>query len=281
MKVAVLGNCQSLPLVQCLRTMLPDHTIVRINSNLAAPEFVKREVEKADIIVAQSVDNLGNCAENKTICLYPRFHFRPLAPDQTRVDDDEGQVLSPIGKPHSAITFFGWQQRLSIDATVELYRSETFHALGYMQLLEPALMLAREEGLRVGIADLAELYKSWLTRGRFIHIIHHPRLFVMADIARSICERLELKPTIPNPEDFLHDPMLSGPVWALYPAIAEQYGMVGGALFKAPDDRENRTKGRVIGLREFVASSFAIYDGATNPRCPATDELNFASLIPH
>lgn len=278
MRIAVLGNCQSLPLVQCLRTMLPDHVMVRLNSNLAATDILARAVEQADIVIAQTADIPGIDMTGITTCLYPRFQFRPLAPDQARVDADDGQLLSPLGKPHSALAFFGWREGLDIEATAGLFREEIFAMLGYTGLLEQTLTLAAEEGARVGIADLAGRYERWLARGRFIHIVHHPRLFVMADIARAICDRLGLRPAIPNPEDFLHDPMLAGPIWALYPDIARLYGLTGGAVFKTPDDRENKTKGRIIDLREFIAMSFAIYDAAKDPRCLATQEPEFELL---
>ncbi len=53
---------------------------------------------------------------------------------------------------------------------------------------------------------------------------------------------------------FLADPLLSGPVWPVYPHVADRLGLPGSYDFKAPG-----TPGRILDLEGFVSGAFALY----------------------
>lgn len=284
MTILVLGNCQATPMTQCLRIMLPGTAVHQQNIHLSSIEKLSEALEKADVVLTQPLvsDSLVELvgSTNKPIYLYPRISFTALQPDYVRVESDVGPVQSPLGNANSSIAFFGWINKLGVEQTVELYSEETFATLKYFDLLSASTAVMEDEGRLVGL-DLIPLVNKWLARGPFLYTINHPKLFAMADVARLVCRTMGIEPAIPNPEDYIPDPTLSGPVWPVYPEIARRFGFCGSRAFKMPDNIPAGARGKIISLSEFVALSFAAYDAVKERKlfCPTVHSPRFRALL--
>jgi hypothetical protein len=95
-----------------------------------------------------------------------------------------------------------------------------------------------------------------------MHVLNHPKLPVLGDIARRLLERDGLEPEPIEVGDYLPDELARDVVWPVYPALAEHFAVPGSTLFKG-----RARPGEVPVLHDlpaFVAASFALY--RTRPR---------------
>lgn len=166
---------------------------------------------------------------------------------------------------HSAIALFGYIQGLTVDQILGFYNPYVFSKLGYIDEWDEARKLLINEGNSVGIA-LNEAFSSWASRGCFMYSFNHPELKVVADIAAALMKKSGIEIINNNVSNFLADPLKAMPIWPIYPAIADRYGMKGDYAFKRHDPHG------VIDLRTFVENSYANYD---NYERNTLEPLNF------
>ncbi|GEP08829.1 WcbI family polysaccharide biosynthesis putative acetyltransferase [Methylobacterium gnaphalii] len=190
------------------------------------------------------------------VVVFPAFH-----PDMIYVGDIASLRLSalvhgPLGPSHSAIALFGFLEGLSIEETLGLYDGAVFERLGYHRAWDEGtahlLMAARE----VGFGLETELTR-WQRRGCFMHDSNHPKLHVLADIARRLAVEAGLGPLDLAAEDYLPDLLVEEALWPVYPAIAAHYGVKAQPLFRAKAVRGRPP--RLYNLKGFVTESFARY----------------------
>lgn len=275
MRVLVVGNCQANPLSRCLAVMAPGVQVKRLNIHQAPIEKLAYALLDADVVVSQplSKNEVGALigGSGRPIVYYPRIAFPALQPDQVRVTSKEGRLPSSVVDLHSALIFHGWRRKLSASAIHSLFCEEVFERLGYFDLVDASMKAAAKEGEATGI-DLPALIRRWLQRESFIHIVNHPKLFAISDIARHVLARLDITPTISNPEDLLVDPALSGPVWPVYPEIAARFGFRGSRSFKCKNPGEGGP-GKLLSLQEFIVASLERYERhrGSDLRCTADE----------
>ncbi|WP_078085543.1 GSCFA domain-containing protein [Microbulbifer mangrovi] len=281
-KILVLGNCQATSMSTCLRLMLPDKKVYHLNSFVSDFGSFKERVDGCDLVVSQK--NLSEPqvqylnSEKKKIFFYPRIAFPALHPDCVKVLDDGSSLPSPLAGMHSSIVFWGWKNRFSEMETRSLFNSGVFKTLGFFDKYPTSKRALLSEGESVGV-DLAPFIEGWLKQGNFLHTFNHPKLFVMADLARELCQRAGLVTKVSFPENMLSDPSLSGPVWPVYPEIADSYGFTGGREFKRADKDARGASPEVLTLEEFIAECYEIYDVADFPSCAALDRVEFKNLV--
>ena len=90
-----------------------------------------------------------------------------------------------------------------------------------------------------------------------MHGIDRPRGFVLADIAARLLREAGLPVRRVPVEAYGPDPLVDGPVWPVYPALATLYGVPGSTMFKRGQRRGEPPV--VLDLDAFVAESLALY----------------------
>ena len=91
-----------------------------------------------------------------------------------------------------------------------------------------------------------------------MHVLNHPKAFVIGDIARRLLRESGIDPEPVEVEDYLGDELARDVIWPIYPPIAETYGLTGSYLFKMKPGQGSFPV--LYDLPGFVAKSFALYD---------------------
>ncbi len=272
-RIAVIGNCQAEGVARSLRLLLPGAevetilvaglarrfgTIDRLASHLRSADHVFSHFFPEGFVPGGNVHALAERVPR--LRLFPTILFAGFHPDLVHVGDEASLRLSrlvpsPIGPYHSAIALQAFRRGLSVAATLRLYDGAVFERLGYFGLWQAGadylLRTARDVGF-----GLDREFALWCRGGVFMHVINHPRLHVLGDIARRLAREAGLDPLDIAVEAYAPDGLVSESVWPVLPAIAERYGLAGSTLFKG-DGR--RAPPRLLDLPEFVAESFALY----------------------
>src|SRR5262249_21620112 len=165
----------------------------------------------------------------------PTVFFRAFHPDTIWVSDRDGNWLpSPTGRMHSAIVVWGWRKGLGRDEIAARFESDVFARLGYTSAWQMEVDRLRDATERTDV-DFGELFLRLRSRLPFMYTVNHPRLRVLVELARPIARQLGAVPDdVEFPwEDVLADALLeSGPVWPIYPAIADSLGVTGGLIWR-------------------------------------------------
>ena len=168
-------------------------------------------------------------------------------------------LQSPLSDYNSALVLYGWMKGLSPSETVRLFCDSVYQHLNYYEYTAAS----RDHLIKLGdrcALDLRSLLDEWSARGCFSHSINHPKLFVLSSIARIALIQCELKISVRRPEDYLHDTLVDGPIWPVYPEIAARLGVTGSYDFKAPYWlKQSNRPAEMLDLEQFVERSFACY----------------------
>ena len=261
MKITVVGNCQGDSLAICLKAMNPNLDvefilITDIRNGTRTPADI---LSQSDKVFAQPhvKDDLGNDTEGK-VSYFPAVAFPAFHPDMTyvtgvRKGGEKETVHSPMVIYHSAIALFGYIHEVSIDDLCGWYNRYVFNKFGYFDVWDSARADLLAEGELAGM-PLGFLFEQWRARGNFMYSFNHPRLAVMADIARALLVREQLPIINQNVADYLDDPLRSMSIWPVYPHIAERLGLQGDLNFKSHEP------GVTYSIRQFLEVSYQLYD---------------------
>lgn len=268
--MVLLGNCQSRGLARLLRALTGNPQITwhellpEVRARLATGEL-DDTLRAAGLIFfhdwAVRDEVQARLPELAPRCrMVPGIAFAAFHPDADYVMDASGTpIMGRMGQYQSSIAFFGWTQGLSVDETLGLYNAQVYRQLGYFDYWTPS----REHLLRVGeLCDLplAKHIEEWSRRGVWMYSMNHPRLFVLADLARALMAREGIA-TLPEAELFITDDLAVGPVWPLYPELAGPLHMPGGSYeFKLPGRHDAPDQAvHFIDLRGLVEASFETF----------------------
>ncbi len=177
---------------------------------------------------------------------------------------------SPLGQYHSAIVLTAHRLGLDAERAVSLFREDVFARLGYLDRWEPAVRELSAAAEQAGFSLDRELTR-WARRGAFMHLMNHPKAFVVGDIAKRILRESGIEPAPVEVEDYLADELIHDVVWPIYPPVAAQFGLTGSYLFKAKARAGSFPV--LYDLPGFVAASYALYDGSSvaNRHCPRVE----------
>jgi hypothetical protein len=162
--------------------------------------------------------------------------------------------LSALGHYHSKISLWAYLNNIAISDTLKLFSTHTYECLGYFQKYSDAIQGLRNSILAVDL-DVTLFDEFVYHSESFMHTFNHPKLKVLSAVAQSVCLQLEITPEIIHSEiplvvrDVLFE---SGPIYPIYPEIADFFGITGTYSSRRAD-------GRVLSLKEFVEESFEIY----------------------
>jgi hypothetical protein len=273
--IAVIGNCQARGVAQAMRLLAPKSPVRYLPSGalrrehghvdgllrcLRAHDHVFSQVFPAGLIPGGDSATLR--AADPRLKLFPSVVFSAFHPDMVYAGPgaelaSASLAPSPMGLYHSAIGLFAHRLGLSARHTVGLFREEVFARLGYLDHWDPAVRELLGSAAAAGFGLEREVTR-WARRGAFMHVLNHPKAFVVGDIARRLLREDGLAPEPVEVEDYLGDELAQDVVWPVYPEVAERFGLTGSYLFKAK--RRGEAFPRLYDLDGFVATSFSMYD---------------------
>ncbi|MCJ2137640.1 WcbI family polysaccharide biosynthesis putative acetyltransferase [Methylobacterium sp. J-026] len=278
--IAVLGNCQARGVAQAMRLLAPkspvrylpmgslkrDHGHVDgLIRTLRTHDHVFSQTFPAGLIPGGDAATLR--AADPRLRLFPSIVFSAFHPDMIyagQASDLAALKLapSPLGQYHSAIALTAHRLGLAIGHTAGLFREDVFRRLGYLDHWDPAVreLVSSAEALGFGLER--ELTR-WARRGAFMHLMNHPKVHVIGDIARRLLTESGLTPEPVAIEDYLGDALTQDVIWPIYPPIAELFGLTGSYLFKSKAFKSKVLSDEfpvLYDLPGFIAASFSIYD---------------------
>lgn len=273
-RLAVLGNCQMGHMARCLQALVGGDMPTRawVTYEMLA-DWQSGKTDLAEFFadhdkvflqpwIWEAVRDRYPQLHDRVV-LYPSIGFMAYHPDlvpilikDTGAPFDDG----PTVRCNSSIVFMGWKLGLSVAETLALFRREVFERLGFFEYWESSVAALLEEGRKAEL-PLDALIGQWHARGCFMYCHMHPRVEVIADLARLLLQRHGI-PMVPgNPMQYVDDYLANGVIWPVYPEIGEALGVAGFYQFKLatyayqPDGPVH-----LLGLEEYVEQCFAAFD---------------------
>jgi hypothetical protein len=281
------GNCQSVEIGRLCQLMIPGlqiETYILDGATMGRIEggHFTESIDKADLIFihddvnAPYVDKFQYLFPSKSerIRAIPTIVFKGFQPDNEYVYYGSGHLRSgPVSGYQSALAFWGWKHSLQQDEILNLFREDVYEHLGYLDCFETSRQHLLGRGREIGF-PMEDLYQRWLGRGCFMHTINHPKLFVLADIAREILLKEGLQ-CIPDVEAYLADYLMTHGSWPVYPEIGRKLGVNGSYHFHLPGVHPS-----LMSLENFVKASLAEYSkyAKEDLDCPLLASEGFQTL---
>ncbi len=256
-RIHILGNCQAGVLADCLTALLPDADVTYspgmalggLRDIAAAHDWML--VQRSRPFVERHLD----AADHERLISWPRLTFTGYHPDAVVAQSGGGRLNGPLAYCHSALALFGWKEGLPAGKTADLFREETFEALGYFDTWERSRDALLREARSTDIA-LDDLLDAWARDGCFMHTFNHPRLRVMWDLARHMLARMGEQPRDGAQDHAVPDHLGAALSLPVYPPIAARLGIPGSYRF----ERRLRNRQEVFDLGEMIDRSYAVYD---------------------
>lgn len=257
----VVSNCQTHGLTNALSLMVP-HVDVEstdvwgLSHDLAG--WVERLPAFDQLVLSPEVRKFGlmHADDDPRTIWVPGVFFSAYHPDLCYVQVGDRMLKGPLDDYHSTIAVAAWRLGLSVPETLRHFNADTFRRVGYLDTWageRDRLLAAFDEyGL-----DIREEFLRWTRRGPFMFSINHPRIEVLAGLARLTARRAGH--AVRDVALLPHDNLTHGAVFPVYPEVAEALGLTEGAYaFKPPRRYET------LDLREYLDACFAVY--AEHPR---------------
>ena len=265
LSVAVIGNCQVGSMARCVQALLPDAHVKPISLAATVREqradAMAKVATRADLILTQEFETAGLgplmtsslAALRPDLVRYPRIVFTGFHPDINYVFDGPRAVTTPMGDYHSEILIGAFLSGVPLGRVVKLFRPLTYQRLGYFKEYARSLRRLVRDGEALGF-DFAPLAETWRAPGAFMHTINHPKIRVMASIARLALSRAGAS-VAEIDAGKLKDGLAAGPRWPVYPAIAERLEVEGSSDFVTAES----TGGEVLDIEQFATACYGLY----------------------
>ena len=282
-RIFVLANCQTGGLTACLDLLLPRDTVTGLHwlyseegkANAAAA------AADADIVVTSAPPDLRAqmAAEHgfdETKCvIIPSIHFAGFHPDLTIAYAGQTRINVLAGVPYqSAIGVWAWKRGLTARDARRLFTQRTMGALGYDRYWTKAVAETRADFAATTI-PFTDYFLPLQASGRlFMHTLNHPHIAAIAQLARGVARRLgAAEADLRQPlEDMVPDALSLGPIWPVYPGVAEALGLQPSWLWKIGDV--------LYTLDDYLEAQFRALDAADGPvTCAMADTPQFRSIL--
>lgn len=257
-QIFVVGNCQSQALSQTLALCCPQVVVPGCN----LPQFLKEPgkwlsiLAQSDFLVTlpvnlEAIDRSGFRGET---IIYPGFVFTAFHKDLTFVFDDAGAHLNgPLRVYHSKLVYSAWRAGLSQRDAARLFNADAYRVAGYFDGFSAEFDRLTKHFERHDL-DLRPSLLKWLRRGIVPYTVNHPRMAMVGDISYLLASKMNLEPIQHGivPPDYL----ANGPIFPVYPEIAEHFGLSCGSYFFKPPQIFS-----LLTLPQFIAASYQVYAG--------------------
>jgi hypothetical protein len=255
-RIGVLGNCDTGGVTYSLRALLPDSEVIPLTPPGNAAEKAAWFADlpnKAELLLVNNSVYKGSVRpllepHVAQIKRYPNSTFGAFHPDCCYVGMKPGNALiSPAY--NSAICVAGFIHRLTQRQVLNLFCDEVFDKIGYYRMWDTSVKAMQKEHSECSM-DFRPYYLKVKRLGAFMHSMNHPKIDAVIVMAKFLALELGASASMLDMPVSVADG-LAGLDWPLYPEIGEFYGLRGGYAWKF--------EGRVLGLEEFIARSFARY----------------------
>jgi hypothetical protein len=271
-RILLLGNCQVQGLARLFQAMGGDVLVTAIELSSATVEqmasgaldLARLDAENDFVFVHPHTEALAlmeqKCPPLRArLKLIPPVNFSAFQPDIVYIRDAAGTpIRGALGEYQSSLAFYGWKNGLDPEQTMQLFRRDVYRHLGFFDYETTARQFLRDLGAMTGI-DVDAMVDGWTARGCWMYSINHPRLFVLADVARAVLTGAGIVP-VPAAHEYVADDLMAGPVWPLYPELGERWGLAGSYLFKKSEGECERSMPvQMLSLAQFVQASFELF----------------------
>lgn len=260
-KILLVGNCHTKEIGKCLDLLAPDACITAIVTRPTSPidaEAVASEVRQADLVLLQKYldKDLQNTIEleiqdREKLRFFPRLVFSAFHPDFITGFVKSKRLYSGADHRNSIIILNSWIEGLSVEQTLSLFNSDSFKQFGYFDHWTFAKDFLLEQG-QLADLPLDRLFEKWKRRGVFFHTPQHPKIFVLADIARALAVREDLETIDISPEELIAD-RYDVFAWPIYPEVASLMNVKGSGYHW-------RSSQHVLNVNQMVTQSFKAYE---------------------
>jgi polysaccharide biosynthesis acetyltransferase WcbI-like protein len=265
--VAVIGNCQSWGMVDCLTALCPQTTFSRFAVNSLRNEQLRLEalpaLKQHDLILAQNFTDKRFGAfsrdalvqEFSNVTFFPQIMFGGFHPDDYCLELDGKPLKSPIGDHHSLLLAAGFRLGIPPERVINLFNAYVFARLGYFDEFELSRSVLLSHASDLGY-DLSATLDEWLATGVFMHMPHHPSIRVLSDVAKKVAAKAGIP--ITGSTNKVPDRLKQGVVLPVYPPLARRLGLTGSTSFKL-SKYEGRGRDSKLELEEFIQKSYQMY----------------------
>jgi hypothetical protein len=246
-RIAVLGNCQGGAVATSMRLLLPGaevtfHSVHGIERRFGAAADLIRAVSDYDLVFGSPFPStfrdggdFGTLRAETGLRPIPIIVFPAFHPDAIYAGDITNArrlLKSPLRDYNSALVLFGFLEKLSADQTVRLFQEDAFRLVGYLDTWESAQAALLHLGREASYDLTADLLR-WTRRGVFMHVINHPRMFVINDLARGLLAKAGVGFDDCDLDAYAGDEIVRLGAWPVYPPIAAQFGAEGSYVFSS------------------------------------------------
>ena len=254
-KWLVVSNCQTFGLANCLNLLGRSIEVEAIDMRtfrLKKAAYAEKLPGYARVLIHPDLAKTDGDALTGAVGLdrIPAIQFAAYHPDIAYVGAKGARVVGPMHEYHSMLVLAAHDLGLDVRRTVSLFRGEVYERCGYLGMWTSERDAVIADFAGCGL-DISQMIRRWGRAVPFMYSVNHPRIHCIFDIAKLFLEQNGIEM---HAGDVLpHDNLVSGPVWPVYPEIAEIHGIRGSLAFKLP------SKYRQIDLEEFVTLSLAAY----------------------
>ena len=238
MKIAVIGNCQSSPLVNMLSSLLGDKvelTCVSVNrisdndekkiesiikeSSIIITHFIHKTFRHRFVQTNHIVENYNN----KIVIKIPNLYFKGYNPDLAYITHNNIRIQSPLGDYHHKIIHHLWCKGYDSIQSKNILQSPYLNEEIAGMYVSPESSLdvlkKRETELDVQISDFIE--ENWQT-SRLFFTFNHPTARLLMVLAVRIVKIIKLKIGA-RPEAYLFGEPLNKVIPISYSGYKEKF----------------------------------------------------------
>jgi Polysaccharide biosynthesis enzyme WcbI len=253
----VIFNCQSSGLGNSLSLLCPqaDIDICDLVRFRADADHWKTKISDYDhLIVIPEIQKQGimDFSSLPNVTWVPGVYFRGFHPDLSYVTCGATQVKGPLDDYHSIIIFAAFKQGLDEVQTRRLFAHDFYEKAGFFSIWEAERNALFERFESYGI-NIRANFVGWMRNGGFMHSINHARINVVYDIATIVAKKL-VDGAIVEGGIIPHDHLKLGPIYPIFPEIAERYAAGRGSYQFKPSGGY-----KLLNLNEFIDASFEVY----------------------
>jgi hypothetical protein len=264
MNILVYANCQNNQLVIGLTFALFGRaTVAGIDINHPDAEMHLKSMSQnkgssaIDLVITnRNIDNIIPYFKKEMIVEIPSIHFGGFHPDVVYLSSKQAPAkpLFYLNNPTvSALALWAYINKLPLEKTLSLYSETIFEELGYMDYFDVACIAIRKNYENKKI-DVSYIDRHLASRSVFMYGPLHPKFAVTLSLVYGLCEKLELKTSMPyeNINNMYPDPLQNEYVWGCFPPIADKLGVPGSWFIRHNNHTFPMIKNYLVDFYKFL-----------------------------
>lgn len=267
-EILVTSNCQTTGIANCLKYLVENdkiliesewnlgHTVESFSEkNKALFETLSFWITSYSDIEIEKVSKLVNLNSKIEIIRIPQIYFDAFHPDLTYIIGKNGIIESPLVHYHSKIIFGCFLNKVKINQVKKYFNKSVYRKLGYLNYWDQSIKRIKKDFLNSDL-DYYDFINNIDMNKIFMHSVNHPATSVLSAIASLICKKIGITPKYDSQAlaNIVKDEIFEyGPVWPIYPDIANNFGHSGTYLFRAQG-------GKIYEIDEIIELEYEIFN---------------------